>query len=106
MKRTSERTIAAAIVTILRRHRDKRATIAEIVEAIPAYVNLTRGDLAQSPSRPGERRFEQIIRNVRSHSTGSEYGLRAISGGFALASKPAARVVARVADIRREARHV
>jgi hypothetical protein len=102
-KRTSESIMALAIVRFLRRTPDKRATIGEIVEALPRWSRLTKADRERSPSRPSEHRWEQTVRNVRSHNAGRKYGLRAIEGGFALDARPAAHAVARLREMAREA---
>src|SRR5207245_1378297 len=85
MKRTTESTIALAIVRVLRRKADKKATIQELVEAIPHHVRLTKADRAPSKTRPQEKIWEQRLRNLKSHKREKVYGLKPVPGGFALA---------------------
>jgi hypothetical protein len=90
MKRTSEKQIAACIVAISKRQAAHKATVAELMEACPGRIKLTRADREHSPTRPGEARWEQRVRNIRSHNSGERFGLRNIEGGFALVkTKPA-----------------
>lgn len=105
MNRTSEAEIALAIVRVLRRAADKRATMEEIRAGVPRVVRLTKGDRAESTTRPGEPLWHQVVRNVRSHNSGRKYGLRNCPGGFVLESKPAQHVKVRLAGLAGEARH-
>ena len=89
MPRKTEAEIAAAVVAILRDRPNGRATIADLIDAIPNRIKLDPEDLAQSPTRPAEKVWEQQVRNITSHkdSPGNaihEGKLIAISGGFAL----------------------
>jgi hypothetical protein len=102
--RTGEAALAFAIVCLLRHVPGKRATMEAIREGLPGYVRFTKGDRAKNPVRRGEPFWHQIIRNVRSHGTGRSYGLRAISGGFALEAKPAKHAVVRLRALAKEAR--
>jgi len=43
------------------------ATIAEIVENLPNYLNLSDADRKESETRPGEELWEQQVRNIISH---------------------------------------
>jgi hypothetical protein len=38
---------------------------------IPNYVKLSHGNLAPSQTRPGEPMWHQIVRNIKSHDSGS-----------------------------------
>lgn len=104
MQRTSEKLIACAIVALLKRRPDKRATIAELRDALPTVVKFTKADREESPTRPGEALWHQRLRNIRCHGAEKKYGLRCIAGGFVLVAKPPAHVVVRLREIRQEAR--
>jgi len=110
MKRTSEREMALQIVRLLRQTPAHRATVAEIIHLLPRWATLTRGDLQMSPSRPGERRFHQVVRNIGAHDSGSKYGLYYHGGGvFRLNQRPAKHVavtLAAIAQASRQARRV
>jgi hypothetical protein len=89
MPRKTEAEIAAVVVAILRDRANGRATIADLIAEIPNRIKLDPEDLAQSPTRPNEKVWEQQVRNITSHkdSPGNaiyEGKLVAISGGFAL----------------------
>src|SRR5262245_12182745 len=65
--RTSEQEISVAVLRICADSPDGAATIARIKQLVPEYINLTPNDLAQSPTRPKEAMWEQIVRNIVSH---------------------------------------
>lgn len=104
MKRTSEKQMALEIVRLLKRSPEHRATIAEIIHLLPRWASLSKGDLQLSPSRPGERRFHQIIRNIRSHDSGARYGLHLTDDGFSLNVRPSKAVLTTLANIARTSR--
>lgn len=83
-KRITEREIADVVVTVLHSQPDGRATIVEIVDAIPRQVALSLADFVRSPSRPNEALWQQQVRNIRSHKAFVDYGFKAVKGGFAL----------------------
>jgi len=89
MARKTEAEIAAAVIAILRDRPNGRATIADLIDEIPNRIKLDPEDLAQSPTRPAEKVWEQQVRNITSHkdSPGNaiyESKLVTVSGGFAL----------------------
>lgn len=43
------------------------ATVAEIKQNLPNFIDLTPADLEQSPTRDNEKVWEQQVRNVVSH---------------------------------------
>jgi hypothetical protein len=65
--RTSEPEISVAVLRICADTPDGRATTAWLKKQIPDYINLTAEDRAQSPTRPNEEVWEQIVRNIVSH---------------------------------------
>jgi len=83
-KRITESEIADVVVSVLHSRPDGRATIAEIVEAIPSRVALSVADFVRSPSRPNEALWQQQVRNIRSHKAFTDYGFKAVKGGFVL----------------------
>lgn len=89
MPRKTEAEIAAAVIAILKDRPNGRATIADLIDEIPNRIKLDPEDLAQSPTRPTEKVWEQQVRNITSHkaSPGNaiyEGKLLATPGGFAL----------------------
>ena len=67
--RTTEYEMSLAVLRYLRHQPEGEASQEELREAIPYYIDLTDGDIEDSPSRPGEQRWQQIIRNIQSHHT-------------------------------------
>lgn len=65
--RTTEYEMSVAVLRYLSHQPNYEASHKEIRAAIPHYVKLTDGDMEDSPSRPGERLWEQIARNIQSH---------------------------------------
>lgn len=65
--RTTEYEMSLAVLKYLRHQPYGEASQEELRSAIPHYTYLTDGDMEDSPSRPGEQRWEQIIRNIQSH---------------------------------------
>ena len=47
--------------------RERKISLQEVMERVPAAFALTEHDLGKSPSRPNEPRFEQRCRNIISH---------------------------------------
>jgi hypothetical protein len=89
MARKTEAEIAAAVIAILRDRPNGRATIADLIDEIPNRIKLDPEDLAQSPTRPAEKVWEQQVRNITSHKSSPgnaiyEGKLVAVPGGFAL----------------------
>lgn len=44
-----------------------KATFAQLRVLVPQKVTLSRGDKAPSQTRPGEQKWQQIIRNIIAH---------------------------------------
>lgn len=65
--RSTEYDMSVAVLKYLRHQPYGEASQRELRAAIPHYVDLTDGDREDSPTRPGEQRWEQIIRNIQSH---------------------------------------
>jgi hypothetical protein len=64
--RTSEAEISIAALRIAR-DLGGTATTTQLKDKMPDYINLTPGDLAQSPTRPNEKMYHQIVGNIVSH---------------------------------------
>lgn len=84
--RTTEYDLSVAVLRILLTRPDGAATLPELREELPRHIVFTDGDLEFSPTRPGERLWEQLLRNIQSHhaSPGNfiyEGFLRHIEGG-------------------------
>ena len=67
MSRTTEFEISVATLKVASKKPGYIATFDNLRKEIPLYINLTEGDLEYSKTRPGERLWEQLIRNIRSH---------------------------------------
>lgn len=65
--RTSENEIAIAALRVAQGLPNGEATTSELMRYIPDFVDLTKRDMETSPSRPSERKFHQIVRNLISH---------------------------------------
>lgn len=65
--RSNEHEIATAVLRYLATVPGGTATIAEIKQHLPDFIDLTPADLEQSPTRDQERVWEQQVRNIVSH---------------------------------------
>ena len=65
--RTTEEEFATAVVSYLETLSDRRASYADIIAAMPEFINLTPQDLIISTTRPTESVWEQRVRNITSH---------------------------------------
>ena len=65
--RTTEYEMSVAVLQILRSWHSEEATLAELRSEIPKHIELTEADNEYSGTRPGERRWEQLLRNIQSH---------------------------------------
>ena len=65
--RTTEYEMSVAVLRYLHHQPDGEASQEELRAAMPHYIDLTDGDMEDSPTRPGEQRWEQIVRNINSH---------------------------------------
>lgn len=84
---TTETEIGEAIIRFLKKS-GRKATIREIIEALPdKYIKLSRLDMRHSETRPGERLWEQRVRNIRSHRNSMDGRLLHVSEGFRLSAK-------------------
>ena len=84
MPRTTEAEIINAICHAVRMRSGKFTTIAELIERLPKYLELTDDDRAPSKTRPGEELWHQQVRNVRSHKSYIGRHLVAKDGGFSM----------------------
>lgn len=69
-----------------------RASIDTIISKVPSYTTLTEGDKQPSKTRDGEALWEQIVRNIRSHSDAAgnyihQGYIEEIEGGYKITSK-------------------
>ena len=60
--------MAEAVVGILAGRPTRRATFAELFDAVPRHVPLAPEDRVESRVRPGEERWMQRIRNLCAHA--------------------------------------
>lgn len=63
----SERELSEVVCHIASTCADGIATFDLIRKEAPLYMALSKNDLAQSTTRPNEKMWEQIIRNIKSH---------------------------------------
>ena len=68
MAKTTENTIAEAVLRIAAKQPNGIATFHRLRKEIPHLVALTGDDLAPSTTRYGEPMWHQIMRNIKSHS--------------------------------------
>jgi hypothetical protein len=64
----SEHDLAPVVVAILARKTSRRATFAELFEAVPHEIALSDVDRAPSRSRPNEELWQVRLRNIASHA--------------------------------------
>ena len=65
--RTTEYQMSLAVMQIAATKPGGCATLDELRSEIPSYIALTPGDNDYSSTRPGERMWEQLLRNIQSH---------------------------------------
>jgi len=65
--RVTEHEVAAAVLRYLSDYHGGEATIHEIVEALPGYLELSDADRQPSETRANEELWEQQVRNIVSH---------------------------------------
>src|SRR5690242_690054 len=66
--RVTENEIAFVVCRIAATRPDGVATFRRMKRELPNHLTLSAGDRAQSQTRPGEQLWEQLIRNIKSHS--------------------------------------
>lgn len=69
--RATENDIAFAACQIAALSSTGIATFYRLKKELPNYVRLSNGDRSQSVTRPNEELWEQLIRNIKSHSNAS-----------------------------------
>ena len=85
--RTTERQVSIAVLKVLRTKPNHSATLEELRDEVPQFLDLADGDLAPSETRPGENLWEQLLRNIQSHHDSKNNFirlgyLRSIGGGY------------------------
>lgn len=68
MAQTTEADIAKAVMRIAARSPNNIATFKRLYNEVPNEIALTADDQRQSMTRPGEEMWQQIVRNIKSHS--------------------------------------
>ncbi len=84
--RIFENEMAQAVLEVLREMPSNRATFAELRELVAEKIRLTRADRQENPSRPGEERWTQIMRNISAHR---RLGFDSVGGGLRLSRRVA-----------------
>ena len=69
--RTTEHDMSVAVMKIAATKSNGYVPLDELRSEIPNFVDLTSGDSEYSGTRPGERLWEQLLRNIQSHHTNS-----------------------------------
>ena len=69
--RTTEYEMSVAVMEVAATKPGGYASLDELRAEIPNYTDLTPGDNMYSNTRPGERMWEQLLRNIQSHHTNS-----------------------------------
>ena len=69
MAKTSEPKLGLAVMCVLAARPNGEALIRTLIRYVPDYVNLTAEDHETSDSRPPEEKWEQRVRNLKSHDT-------------------------------------
>jgi len=87
--RNGEAIMQKVVLDILNGMPNGEATIEELLDEVPNRIKLTKGDLEPSPTRTGEKKWEQIVRNIRSHSDSSKNYIskgyiEEIDGGYSI----------------------
>ena len=67
--RSTEYEMSVAVLRIAATKPSGHVPLNELRAKIPNYVDLTSGDSEYSSTRPGERLWEQLLRNIQSHHT-------------------------------------
>jgi len=66
--KTSELAIGRAVMQILATQPNREASVKTIIAEVPKFVALTDEDREISATRPHEEKWEQRVRNLKSHS--------------------------------------
>ena len=74
--RTTEFDMSVAVLRHLNAQPNGVAGLNELRAAIPNHIMLTVGDMEFSTTRPGERLWEQLLRNIQSHKKTSTNFIR------------------------------
>lgn len=93
--RTTERDVSIAVLRVLDATPGGSGDLDYLRETLPSVVKFTEADLAFSSTRPGERLWEQRLRNIRCHhKTSTNFirrGLLSSLNGGGYAITPAGR---------------
>ncbi len=65
--RVTERDVSLAVSKVLATKDTGEAYVAELVQRLPDYLDLSTADREQSQTRPNEQMWEQQVRNITSH---------------------------------------
>jgi hypothetical protein len=82
--RASENEVALAIVALLRTRAYGEADMKTIMFHLPSYIRLSPKDRDVSNSRPNERKWHAVLRNIAIHDG---ILIRRRGGGYQLPSK-------------------
>ena len=91
--RTTEHEMSVAVMKIAATKPNGYVPLDELRSEIPNFVGLTSGDSEYSVTRPGERLWEQLLRNIQSHHTNSSnfislgYLDHSKGGGYAITAE-------------------
>ena len=91
--RTTEYEMSVSVMEIAASKPDGYASLDVLRAEIPNYIDLTPGDNVYSHTRPGERMWEQLLRNIQSHHANVSnlialgYLVHIKGGGYAITGK-------------------
>lgn len=68
LNRVTEADVALATLQIAASRPNGTASFRRLKKELPNYLKLSAEDQAQSMTRPNEELWEQLIRNIKSHS--------------------------------------
>ena len=91
--RTTEYEMSAAVLRHLSHQPGGYASLEELRAATPYHVDLTPGDMQDSSTRPKERLWQQLLRNIYCHSMNPRnfihrgYMEHIPGGGYAITDK-------------------
>jgi hypothetical protein len=72
----NEKRIATGVMKIANSQHNLICTFKRAYAEIPNYVSLSAANLAPSVTRPGEAMWQQLVRNIKSHSKEDENFIR------------------------------
>ena len=91
--RATEHQMSIAVMRLAASKPNGYVSLNELRTEVYHYIELTKGDMEHSQTRPGERLWEQLLRNIQSHHTNPDNFIRlgylkhVKGGGYAITGK-------------------